>query len=99
MLELTTNLLIKAQGVMVRLQNWIEEHEDWCVVPCANLSCSTYTLDVKINDVMVWSSEDSDDDELTFEFCRDAFLTDLSYMKPFEEDLKKFMAGTPEAGE
>jgi len=81
-------VLERACRVVEQLQEWIEDRDGLSIVPQASLECSVGglgTLRVWIGNVIVWDSDDSGIDELTFVSCRDVWLEELSAYSPFME--------------
>ena len=64
----------KARQIAGELQNWLEDHEGLSMIPVANITESEYTLEICINHECIWSSEADSDDDLTFEYCQNAWV-------------------------
>lgn len=82
--------LLIAASIVEALQAWIENTDDLSSIPMASCRFAATvglptlrTLEIMVGDTIVWSSEENEQSELTFEFCRDAFLDSIKDLLPF----------------
>lgn len=73
----------QAAEVVEQLQKWIEDRDGLSTTPIAHLIWSTSDLEINIGAVTVWCSDEDDESDMTFEFCRKRFLDDMRNILPF----------------
>jgi hypothetical protein len=83
------NIASEAQ-IVDDLQVWLESFEGLSSTPCASLTYTRDTLDISIDDVTVWDDQsfycdEREDNELSLEGCKSAWLAHLATYKPFLE--------------
>ncbi len=82
--------LTKATEVVLELQNWLEDRDDLSQCPVAGVSwTSENELEVSIGRLGVWSSLVDEEDNLTLDYCKGAFLEEVAALEPFMEEAKK----------
>lgn len=81
--------LLKAAEVVLEIQNWIENRDDLSQYPMAGVSWAPNVIEVSIGDLGVWSSEVDDEDDLTLDYCRAAFLKEVAALEPFMAEAKE----------
>lgn len=77
----------RAFRVVKQLQDWSDDRDGLSLSHIAGVTCTEYSLDVFVGDVAVWSDNGDSIDELTFEYCRDAFLKHIASFRPFFSEL------------
>lgn len=77
----------KAFRVVKQLQDWSDDRDGLSLSHIAGVTCTEYSLDLFVGDVTVWSDNGESIDELTFEYCRDAFLKHIASFRPFFSEL------------
>lgn len=81
-------ILEKAVDVVESLNEWIATREGLSTIPIAWLSwhrtSSGYeSVDISIGEIVVFQSEVEDDNDLTFEYCRERFQDYIGDLQPF----------------
>lgn len=73
--------LEQAVEIVGQLQDWIDNFEGLSVVPIANVCWSPSSMQICVGDhVVYWCQED---DELTLENCKAAWLEHVNSLLPF----------------
>jgi hypothetical protein len=80
----------EAMGIVYELQWWLENHDGLSEIPHAWINATAYTLSVGIGHWTLWDdqlgySDDHDDDELSFDGCKRAFIASVDELRMFVE--------------
>lgn len=78
----------EAARIVSQLQSWIENRDGLSTTPIAHLIWDVDSCEIRIGPTVVWCSEENEDSELTFAFCRDSYLANLMMLLPFIEQSK-----------
>lgn len=79
--------LRRAVDVVNHLQEWIDNRDGLSRTHMAGLTYTETTLEIFAGDVGLWCDQSDGSEDMTFEYCRDAFLKHIADFRPFFTEL------------